>query len=335
MTGNCETFKFRYLVTDNITGELLGVASLRHPVNDLSKLNLMPDSSHPVAIEKQLVVVDPLISDLDLSQDSSTNETYDDEEANVTFSQEIKSPLVKDIPTMSNSKCSQKLETFDSQPIVKNAPFPALTFKMNPSVESASSRNIVDSVRTALHDVKESYVEGEVNSNGSPNPPPMSHTCEAVDNSSIAREITDNEPCRRDMNLKTSEGGQVLISEEEQLCDDVNKNSETKENNNMANNEVKLVAKVDPVSRDERNYIENLSPTSKMHLFFSPIASEGNNVKNARGFCMICNDLERTISRQNFPRHFRDCHLPKITCPGCNNNFSRTRFKIHKKNCLK
>merc|ERR1719357_1088311 len=128
MSEKSEAFKFRYLVTDNINKELLGVASLRHPLN----------------------------SDLDLSQDSSTNETYDDEEVNVTFSQENRSPLMRDIPAVSKSKCSQKLETFASQPIVENAPFPTIskpaksvTFDKNPSIECGRSMSIIDSVRTA------------------------------------------------------------------------------------------------------------------------------------------------------------------------------------------
>merc|ERR1719419_2019710 len=255
MTGKSESFKFRYLVTDKITGELLGVASLRHLVNDLSKLNLIPDPYRPVATEMQLgAVADPLISDLDLSQDSSTNETYDDEEANVTFSQESRSPLVKDIPAMSNYKCSQKFETFASQSIDKIAPFPELipasrvSFEKNPSIESGSSRNTIDSMRTTLlPDAEVSYLEGEVESNGSPNPLPLSFTSEAVENSSITEGLKVNEPCRKDTILKSSEDGQLLISEE-QPYDDVNKNTDTKENNKIADNEFKLVAEVDPVS---------------------------------------------------------------------------------------
>lgn len=83
------SFAIRYVLTDKLNGNIVGYANTRCPVFDSSMLKLVP--SPCIATEKHVpheggdANFNVLEHDLELSQDSSVNETCDEEEQNTSF----------------------------------------------------------------------------------------------------------------------------------------------------------------------------------------------------------------------------------------------------------
>jgi len=82
------SFAIRYVLTDKLNGDTVGYAYTRCPVYDSSILKLVPSpciaTEKPVPHEDGDANFNILERDLELSQDSSMNETYD-EERNTSF----------------------------------------------------------------------------------------------------------------------------------------------------------------------------------------------------------------------------------------------------------
>ena len=78
MTGY-ETYKYQYSLRNKSNNELVGDAYVEYPLKDISSVNFLPSETSPLNTDKNSACVDLLANDLELSEDSSTNSTFDED----------------------------------------------------------------------------------------------------------------------------------------------------------------------------------------------------------------------------------------------------------------
>ena len=92
-----ETHKYQYLLLNKFNNELVGKAYVEYPLKDISSVNFLPSETSPLNTDKNSACVDLLANDLELSEDSSTNSSFDEDD--VTSSKpEIEEPLLGQVP---------------------------------------------------------------------------------------------------------------------------------------------------------------------------------------------------------------------------------------------
>jgi len=315
MTGIDKSFKFRYLLTDKLNEETMGYAYTKCPVYDVSMLKLVRAS------EEQPCNDYTLSRDLDLSQDSSTNETYEDE-GHILF--------VKDQSHQNNSPVNSDLDQISG---IHSSTIPNSSELFLPPMAS-SPTCAVNTNKPSLH--KDVKVEPEVNDiepiicNSSTVKNLAALDSYSVDGSSfLEKPISGN----FDDKSKSNQPEVILIDsdEEESAPTKVDKEavSTLKENSSddvdTDNASMKNVSNITIGS--------NVSTKDMMMIFFHEVPSNDDQ-KYVKGVCYLCKDSTKLLSKANYHRHFRTMHEPKATCPRCNKEFSRTWIKSHEKKCM-
>eukprot|EP00092_Neocalanus_flemingeri_P050369 GFUD01058192.1.p1 GENE.GFUD01058192.1~~GFUD01058192.1.p1 ORF type:complete len:328 (-),score=79.13 GFUD01058192.1:69-1052(-) len=300
--------KSQHTIRDKSTGQVLGYALMfTDQAVSAEQVQLVPWQGiehHPLdgAVQPHCAIRDGpddvLVSDLDLSQISSRNETMEED---------LSSQANDEMEVQGNLSPTSKPRQNENNPqagsdAVKSQTAPGfLPGNQTPPVSTSAPSNSFDSVTGTTESTAGTFNQKLFTSPSASNisKPLVFTKLETLTSDSVAN-----------------------------LGGDITNISQTSSELNGKRN---LEENVDTNSKKKKVFLPGMK--GRYDAFYEDSSDEGVAKQYRRVKCLLCGD-GRLLSLGNFHRHIKAIHEPPVKCDTCGREFNGEQIRIHKKKCI-
>eukprot|EP00092_Neocalanus_flemingeri_P025864 GFUD01028031.1.p1 GENE.GFUD01028031.1~~GFUD01028031.1.p1 ORF type:complete len:340 (-),score=80.96 GFUD01028031.1:16-1035(-) len=311
--------KSQHTIKDKSTGQVLGYAvMITDQAVSAEQVQLVPwleGVQHPplrggvqqIAGRGPDDVQGILESDLDLSQDSSINETMEEDQANdeVELQENLSRTNVYHassdaVSDMSQASINFSVSTSPPPVVLPVHQPPLLVLPATPSAPAGTSESTVG-------------ILNPISSPSASNSTKMKTLAQSLA-CDIAAELRGNI-------TKHSRSGSAQQSWEM-------KGKRSLDENVAITNKKKVPQQLAGNVEDNRVVLPGMQ--GRYDAFFEDVYEEGVDKRHRRVKCLLCGD-GRLLSLENFHRHIKRIHEPPVKCDTCRREFSGEQIKVHKR----